>query len=212
MTRHIALCFAGLACGLALTACTPSIRPGPDPLGTLCATDAECQSTYCADSFRCAPRDQTGQPGEYCHHDNHCRSQRCSCDNFQRAADSFCNNFRGGNQGTCLARRDNGDDCTRNENCTSGYCADAGKVTNLDFWPATSGGRCAPVDSTGAVGAYCHHDNHCSSGNCNCPGGKSFGFCAAWEGVSRNVGDTINGQPNLASLDVQMRRGFFVCN
>ena len=40
---------------------------------------------------------------------------------------------------------------------------------------------CAPIDYTGKHGDYCHHDNHCASSRCECPGGKSFGFCSNYE-------------------------------
>ncbi|MEM7050134.1 MAG: hypothetical protein AAF604_10755 [Acidobacteriota bacterium] len=192
-------------------ACQSNPVRGSKTNGALCAQSSECQSGYCADGRRCAPMDFTGLANEYCHHDNHCRSGRCGCDNGLRGPDSFCNNWRSGGSGTCTDRRDNGNDCTKNENCNSGHCADKGKVGQLDFWTG-SGGRCAPNDGTGAAGAYCHHNNHCASGSCNCPGGTSFGFCASWEGFGMNVADTIGGRPNPQSIKFQMSRGFFRCN
>jgi len=197
---------------LLLAGCPPSGGRGPKTNGGICAANPECQSGYCADGFRCAPVDDTGQTGEYCHHDNQCRSNRCGCDFGQRSPDSFCNNWRSGSSGTCLAKRDNGHDCTHDDNCASGYCPDKGGVKPLDWWPhPQSGGHCAPRNTTGKPGDYCHHNDHCASGNCNCPGAKSLGFCANWESFNFNVADTIGGRPNEQSLEVQMSRGFFMC-
>jgi len=48
-------------------------------------------------------------------------------------------------------------------------------------YQCADGKFCAPVDKRGKPGEYCHHDNHCASGNCVCPNGKSLGFCKDYE-------------------------------
>ena len=57
----------------------------------------------------------------------------------------------------------NGQYCSENFECISGYCAD-GRI-------------CAPRDGTGRGGEYCHHNNHCASGTCICPDGYQGDFC-----------------------------------
>ena len=170
--------------------------------GASCRNNSQCDSNYCADNFRCAPIDYSGQKDQYCHHDNHCSSKRCSCNNGMRERNSFCTDWKNGASGKCLARRPNGSDCTDDYNCESGYCADNGKVRSLDWWP-NRGGRCAPHDGTGKPntvgGNYCHHNNHCKNGNCICPPGAGpnfWGFCSDWED---------------ADVQAQMRLGFFRC-
>lgn len=181
--------------------------------GALCSSNKQCASKKCADSYRCAPRDNSSEEGKYCHHDNHCSSRKCGCNKFSREKNSFCKNWRAGGSGVCLAKRNNGLDCTDNKNCKSDYCADNNRSISLDWWKwPTKGGRCAPKNNTGhdksTGGNYCHHDNHCKSNNCKCPEGKSWGFCANWE---KYYTDDSSGLANKLHLDYQLKRGNFRC-
>jgi LysM repeat protein len=147
--------------------------------GEFCRRDQECDSGHCANG-KCAPKDNTGSPGEYCHHSNHCFYGICYCPDGTRAiGNSFCpgwENFTPTLHGVCQTRAKNGDSCGGNKECESGYCAD---------------GKCAPKNGTGEGGDYCHHDDHCASKTCICPGlppytprGFGFGgggFCPGWE-------------------------------
>jgi LysM repeat protein len=51
--------------------------PG-SPNGYSCTEKNDCTSNYCANGV-CAPKDKSGVDGEYCHHNNHCRSGTCAC-------------------------------------------------------------------------------------------------------------------------------------
>lgn len=160
-------CFAVILQSLALPCFLVAAARAQSGFGELCTNNDQCISGYCADGRFCAPPDGTGRAGEYCHHDNHCASYLCDCDP-QTGGASFCRDWERGNHGACLAKKEYGEVCTRNENCLSDYCAD--------------GHLCAPRDGTGETGVYCHHDNHCASYACSCAprtGGPSF--CSDWE-------------------------------
>ena len=60
--------------------------------GQSCQKGAECQSGHCADGKRCAPKDGTGQVGQYCHHNNHCSTGTCSCRGDTKPG-GFCQNW-----------------------------------------------------------------------------------------------------------------------
>lgn len=150
------------------------------PNGSGCSRNENCLSLYCADGIVCAPRDGTGQAGDYCHHGNQCTSGACLCPaGLATGNTGFCPEWEfwtRGERGACLATTANGVPCTRNAECTSGYCAD--------------GRFCAPPDGTGQAGEYCHHGNHCASNVCQCPSGLTTrGFCPNWE-----FGVTVTGQ------------------
>jgi len=141
--------------------------------GYPCARSNECLSGYCADGKFCAPKNDTGKAGAYCHHDDHCASGLCVCpDGWESGDKGFCRgwqNFTTTKHGVCSVQSKNGEKCTQNKDCASGYCAD-GKL-------------CAPKDGTGKAGAYCHHDNQCATGLCLCPDGweGNRGFCKGWQ-------------------------------
>jgi LysM repeat protein len=133
--------------------------------GDRCTKESDCASGYCANrllvqNWRCAPKDKTGRLGDYCFHDEHCGNKTCYCstgrtwdgyckgwdDNCDYDADwSFCDEWEG---------PENGSPCKDNGDCKSNYCAN---------------GFCAPRDGSGLKGDYCHHQNHCYSGKCECP-------------------------------------------
>ena len=154
--------------------------------GAFCSNDRQCRSKNCADEFpgldgRCAPSDYTGVAGDYCHHDNHCESARCICDRGPAGSCEGWRWLRSGRTGHCSARFPNGANCERKENCLSNHCAD--------------GKRCAPRNDTGRPGDYCHHNDHCMSGNCSCPDGiKSLGFCKDWEAYSLLSVETLRSE------------------
>ncbi len=167
--------------------------PGAKANGFYCSRNEECKSGYCADGRRCAPVDGTGKGAnnDYCHHDNHCESKRCICPEGHGYA-GFCKDWEswpeGANKvstGFCADQVAYGESCNRNSDCIKGQCA--------------NGRRCAPWDGKGMQGDYCHHDNHCASGQCQCPGAKSWGFCANWENYRQ------------ADLTRERQRGNFSC-
>ena len=152
--------------------------------GQQCRDDANCESGNCADG-RCAPEDGKGRNGEYCHHNNHCQTGTCTCVNGVDLL-GFCLDWENhteqeilaGGGGRCSSVLSLGSTCKKDSQCGPGNkCADAWR---LPF------GRCAPADTTGLPGEYCHHDNHCASGSCNqCV--KDGAFCKNWE-AGRNLG------------------------
>jgi hypothetical protein len=149
--------------------------------GQICKSDTDCNAgLQCADGRRCAPLNDTGKAGDYCHHDNHCVTGRCNCDHGQFG---FCRDWEqwpagtfGGGPGNvrigfCTGLQPMGGPCRKNSECHALLvCAD--------------GQRCAPANGTGHEGHYCHHNDHClPSLQCVCPPGQgqSFGFCQDWE-------------------------------
>ena len=176
--------------------------------GATCTEDKDCDSGYCADGEKCAPKDGTGSEGDYCHHDNQCYSGSCDCpgdDVRVMGAKSFCpdwKSFTSTIHGVCRAFALNGDSCLRDEQCDSGYCAD--------------GKKCAPKDGTGQVGDYCHHDNQCASGMCDCPGDdiRVMGaktFCSDWEAFTANfhgVCRSLNANGDGCTRDEQCESGY----
>ncbi len=73
--------------------------------GERCRRGEQCKSTYCADGRLCAPVDGTGAAGEYCHHNNHCKSGACVCPKGTGWW-GFCNGWKEFNpdyHGTCTA-------------------------------------------------------------------------------------------------------------
>jgi len=142
--------------------------------GYTCVRDTDCTSGHCADGKKCAPQDGKGQGGDYCHHDNHCKSNICACPGNPNTDRGFCRDWESwpegqvqGKTGFCVEQLPNGQMCTRNEDCRSGHCAD--------------GKRCAPKDGTGKAGDYCHHNNHCASKNCHCKDWDGNDFCGNWK-------------------------------
>jgi hypothetical protein len=171
---------------IALICLSASLARAQNDLGSACSNDRDCISNYCADGRFCAPRDGTGQPGQYCHHDNHCASSICNCPGDRHTGGrAFCSNWEsrtGANRGTCAAKRPNSVYCNRNEQCESGHCAEE---------------ICAPVDGAGLAGDYCHHGNHCRSGVCICPPcERTRGFCPDFHEALEVLvsGATITGE------------------
>ncbi|MCL2447995.1 MAG: hypothetical protein FWD17_03510, partial [Polyangiaceae bacterium] len=94
-------------------------------------------------------------------------------------------------------KKDEGQDCERNSECSSGSCA-AGKCTEAD--KKEGGSKCESDDecSSGTCtdgecsdkkgsGEYCEKDNECSSGSCEdskCVGGGSSAMPRIWIGVA----------------------------
>jgi LysM repeat protein len=143
-------------------------------LAARCTSNSQCGSGYCANGL-CAPKDGSGQIGDYCHHNNHCANDFCLCPDGWNG--DFCSNYDANadflnRRGACQFTPGwpNGSSCTEKNDCTSNYCAN---------------GVCAPKNGSGVDGEYCHHNNHCRSGTCTCPSGKAsfwtLGFCPDWE-------------------------------
>ena len=161
--------------------CTTLIGNGPI---MHCTRDGQCASGNCAEGI-CAPQDGTGQPGDYCHHNNHCANAFCVCPkgydgDFCKYAHIFlsqpteADNYAGfkPSAGYCadFPGLENGKSCSNNDDCKSRYC--------------TPEKLCAPKDGTGLAGEYCFHNNHCRSGACDCPSDDKtdlWGFCPGWE-------------------------------
>jgi hypothetical protein len=183
-TEHCAsrlcLCAGGLSSRAHFTleeprgACLPRSRgvacQAHGGLGRHCWIDENCQSDLRCRENACVPEDGTGQLSGYCHHANHCESRLCDCTGTGATISSgFCGSASLPQQGFCAARRGFGAPCGRDDNCpaSTSRCVE---------------GRCAPLDGTGdptGPTAYCHHDNHCASSLCVCPGGKRNGFCGS---------------------------------
>jgi len=137
--------------------------------GSQCSKKSECASDNCYKGL-CAPKDGLGRLGDYCHHNDHCFNNYCKCPNGYDG--DLCKGYHGfspkpGRHGTCGERRGevHGGFCREDYECLSGYCAQ---------------NKCAPVDWTGLVGEYCHHDAHCYSETCNCPDNKKDNSGLLW--------------------------------
>jgi len=164
------------------------------PDGYPCSHSDECDSGHCADGKLCAPRNGTGKGGAYCHHGSHCASGECSCPegNGWVGARGFCKDWQSytpTHHGKCERALKNGQHCSMtlgvwwSYKCESDHCAD-GKI-------------CAPKNDTGKEGAYCHHDNHCASGLCQCPDGweqGTKGFCKGWQNFTTAKHGTCSAQ------------------
>lgn len=117
------------------------------PLGQPCNRKYMCaraisNAAQCVQG-KCAPEDDTGTTGMYCHHNNHCISGKCI-----------------GNQ--CQSVVDVGGSCKKDHHCRGG---------NKEFWGSDwtarcERGKCVPRDYVGANGDFCQHDNHCASMVC----------------------------------------------
>ncbi len=124
-------------------------------LGGLCSDDNMCSrdvtsATQCVQG-KCAPEDDTGLKGMYCHHNNHCLSGRCV-----------------GNQ--CQAVAALGQSCKKDKHCRGGNRA----FWDRDWTARCERERCVPRDYLGDNGDFCQHDNQCTSLICaqgRCLGG-----------------------------------------
>ena len=154
------------------------------PLGSACGPNVSgvCANFNCENGV-CAPRKGLGQVGDYCHSDNQCATDFCLCPGgWVRGSDGnhTCKNYQTlppSQQGYCIPNggAPNGTACTSNDECDSDYCAD--------------GKFCAPRDGTGLEGDYCHHDNQCYSGTCDCDSAlKEWGFCKSDQFISSSAG------------------------
>jgi hypothetical protein len=164
------------------------------PISAKCARDSECETGFCDDGI-CAPTGD-GMQNEYCHKNAHCESGVCLCPNGREGEN--CRGFEKFDRdthGVCQEGFENGDFCTKNRECASGYCAND---------------KCAPPDGTGRLGDYCHHINHCGNHYCVCPSGKdgnfckdykyftsdpgNHGYCGQWYGLKNGASCTANDQ------------------
>jgi len=178
-------CSGSLLCSPITKTCQPVNKQTNLDDGFKCTQNTQCKSGYCANGKRCAPKDGTGKSMDYCHHDNHCASGSCNC---SKGFGGFCREWEkwpegknfGAGVGSCDAKQDHGGPCRKDSECKSGsFCA--------------NGKKCAPRDGRGKSNGYCHHDNHCRTGQCICPrGAKSFGFCSNWESYTKQETDREN--------------------
>ena len=143
--------------------------------GHLCDDDDECGSGNCANNLRCAPENKTGRLGDFCFNNNQCGSKACIC--AKGKSGSYCKEWDDNSNydtwfGYCYEwpGKENGFLCKEDDECKSQYCAD--------------GAVCAPRDGSGLTGDYCHHNNHCFSGKCDCNVGEPnwLGFCKTADG------------------------------
>lgn len=161
-------------CLLSPGVCAAQLENGAD-----CNKAEECRSGYCADISaqypgKCAPKNGTGQPGDYCHHDDHCGIGYCECAGFGPSDGKFCKNWLNFNP-TWHPRCDaleTGQTCTIDKDCETGHCAG---VT------PSQPGKCAPKSGTGEEGDYCISDGQCTSNMCDCPKGSTGDPCSGWE-------------------------------
>lgn len=131
--------------------------------GGKCETSLACKTNRCDRGFnsthtsRCIPRDGKGGGGEFCTHNNHCKTAKCA-------------KPAGETTGTCTAKQALGGTCESGAGCTSGRC-DTG-------WPSQNTLRCIPHDRQGKSGEYCSHPNHCESRACDGRSGNDHtGIC-----------------------------------
>ena len=116
-------------------------------VGSACGGNIECagaRTSRCdttKSTRRCIPDDGEGIDGDYCSHDNHCRSQHCV--------------GAGGNLGgKCQDGNGIGESCAENSDCA------ADRTTRCD--QTASPKKCIPNDGTGVIGDYCTHNRQCN--------------------------------------------------
>jgi hypothetical protein len=138
---------------------------------------------------RCVPNDGTGDPGDFCSHNNQC------------LPGDFCRIGSGQNYGACAERGPLGAACTNNVQCTSGACD-------------TSAQRCVPINNTGSTGNFCTQDAHCASNDClsnvcrsfapigetcsngrRCAGGRRCDSGIGTQNTGKCIPDDGKGQP-----------------
>jgi hypothetical protein len=150
---------------------------GSKSLGSSCTNNSDCQSNRCdfangTYGQKCIPNDGTGQVGDYCSHNNHCRPG------------VMCiNKSCGGSQ------KKLGESCSSNQDCRSNRCDGA----------AGNPHNCIPNDGQGQTGDYCTHSNHCRPGvlcRASQCGGSTVSLgsaCKLNEDCSSNRCDYANG-------------------
>ncbi len=177
---------------------------GWNKIGAACASDSECLSGYCKSGV-CAP-DRLGLQGAECFANDQCVSGVCLCAYIGRPdiPEFACSGLPSPLvSGMCLGPSDilhgNGEKCSNNYACASGYCAN---------------GLCAPKDGFGRVGDYCHHNNHCGNHYCVCPQGYDGDFCKGYQWFSDQPGQhgtcgewpgAVNGDACQVDNDCQSR-------
>jgi microsomal dipeptidase-like Zn-dependent dipeptidase len=120
-------------------------------IGQSCQSNAGCASGRRCDNntHKCIPNDNTGNTGNYCTHNNHCKNRNCVSNK-------------------CKAAASMGEYCQTNAGCKSGRCDNA---------PGNAH-KCIPNDGHGKTGEYCTHNNQCKPGYyCNFKSGKYYGKC-----------------------------------
>lgn len=141
-------------------------------LGTVCRSNSECNTGYCADNKRCAPRDGTGKPGQYCHNNNHCQFGECLCPNGRTDIFGFCPGFdrlsddelilaRQGGTFSCSRQAPSGpftkaclDDniCSAGNVCWLGYCQKGCRSPDTCSPNSTCHrGQCVPIGPDGKI-------------------------------------------------------------
>lgn len=86
-----------------------------------------------------------------------------------------------------------------------GRCEADRDCGDTDRFQCANGRFCAPRDGTGQPARdgrradYCHHNNHCVTGVCECQGQKEWGFCKEYEsgsnpGMCVDVGSIPTGE------------------
>ena len=164
-------------------------------LGDTCLANANCDSGYCdagdgtSKTNRCMPS-KDGRSGDVCSHDNQCASLTCS---------GLAKDARGAwVPGACAAKKADGESCTADGHCASGFCAAGTTGTvctrrsalgaSCSAHPQCLSGYCDAGDGTsktnqcmpngsGRDGELCSHDNQCRSLNC---GGLRQDSSGAW--------------------------------
>lgn len=119
--------------------------PGNVALGGWCASNSGCKSGRCdfangGAGQKCIPNDNTGNAGDYCSHNNHCKSKSCTQNKCKNAS-----------------KEKLGAPCGGNADCLSGACD-----TQYSFSSKT----CVPAGGTGNTKDYCTSPSQCKSGAC----------------------------------------------
>jgi hypothetical protein len=195
-----------------------------------------CITGYCdSRSGRCEMRHPNSRKGEYCNDDSNCGSGlMCECS--KKDKNGYCTGsknwpvvtnpkFPPPGVGICGNKLKDGAACKFGKECRGNVCDPVSRTCRSEFTDISNGyfckfngqcksgycadgKKCAPLDTTGIPGDYCHHNEHCASGSCECA--KGFGgFCRNWEswgpgprnkstsGLSVGI---CNGKEPLASL------------
>jgi hypothetical protein len=167
-----------IASGKIAGKCSASSRP----LGTSCASHAECTSQRCDNraGAGCVPQDGTGNANDFCTTHQQCRTGVCTIASGKIA-------------GKCSASsRPLGTSCASHAECTSQRCDNR------------TGAGCVPQDGTGNANDFCTTHQQCRTGVCTIASGKIAGKCST---SSRPLGTSCASHAECTSQRCDNRTG-----
>ncbi|TKY84583.1 hypothetical protein EX895_006485 [Sporisorium graminicola] len=148
--------------------------------GKKCKEDSQCESDFCKNPgwFKSNVCEAKLKNGEECDHDKHCHSGYCKKTSFWSAKKCEHNNIPNGSlakgakcdrNAECKSQicesglsskscvtKENGENCSENNNCDSGFCF---------IKPTGNNHRCLAVNL--AKGKHCVNNVQCASNKCN---------------------------------------------